>query len=151
MFGCQLIFYLWWTTTTTKQTSCLTTAFLKILTSGVSLVVCLVLPCLVCHPYCMPGRTSRRCNETLLQVKERLTREQADRTRKRVTELLASKEDDSGSSSEEEQDCSPEENRDSLSAVRRDLCLGLLCLLLLVLLQAIWLRSVCIRFESFLR
>ncbi len=87
----------------------------------------------------------------MLQVKKRRTREQADRTRKRVTELLASKEDDSGSSSEEEQDCSPEENRDSLSAVRRDLYLGLLYLLLLVLLQAIWLRSVCLRFESFLR
>jgi hypothetical protein len=54
----------------------------------------------------MPGRATRRCKETLLQVKERLTREQADRTRKRVAELLASKENDSGSSSEEEQDCS---------------------------------------------
>jgi hypothetical protein len=151
MFGCQLIFYLWWATTTTKQTSCLTTAFLKNLTSGVSLVVCLVLSCLVCHPCHMPGRATRRCKETLLQVKERLTREQANRTRKRVAELLASKENDSGSSSEEEQDCSPEENRDSLSAVRRDLYLGLLCLLLLVLLLAFWLSSVCRRFESFLR
>ena len=99
----------------------------------------------------MPGRATRRCKEILLQVKERLTREQANRTRKRVAELLASKENDSGSSSEEEQDCSPEENRDSLSAVRRDLYLGLLCLLLLVLLLALWLSSVCRRFESFLR
>ena len=34
MFGRQLNgFSLWWTKTTTKQTSCLTTAFLKILAS----------------------------------------------------------------------------------------------------------------------
>ncbi len=88
---------------------------------------------------------------TCLVVRLGGARRQADRTRKRVAELLASKEDDSGLSSEEEQDCSPEENRDSLSAVRRDLYLGLLCLLLLVLLLVFWLCSVCRRFESFLR
>ena len=32
--------------------------------------------CLECIPCHMPGRTIRKCKETLLQVKERLTREQ---------------------------------------------------------------------------
>jgi Flp pilus assembly protein TadB len=128
-----------------KQTSCLTTAFFEIL-----LVSLVVLSCLVncsCH---MPSRTTRKCKETSQQVKERLTREQANRTKKRISELLAYREEDSSSSSEEEQDNSPEVKCDSLSAVRRDLYLGLLCLLLLILLQAFWLRSVCLRFESFL-
>ena len=153
MFGCQLSFYLWWTTATTKQTSCLTTAFLEILCGvflSVSLEcswlsVCLVW--LVCH---MPSRTTWKCRETLLQVKQRLRREQDNRTQKRVSELLASGEEDSSSDSEEDQDNSPEEICDSLSAIRRDLYLGLLSLLLLFLLLAIWLRSVSLQLEPFL-
>ena len=65
--------------------------------------------------------------------------DQASRTQKRISELLASREEDSSSDSEEEQDSSPEVNCDPLSAVRRDLYLGVLCLYL------IWLRSVCLR------
>ena len=71
--------------------------------------------------------------------------DQASRTQKRISELLTSREEDSSSDSEEEQDSSPEVNCDPLSAVRRDLYLGVLCLLFLILLLAIWLRSVCLR------
>ncbi len=77
-------------------------------------------------------------------------KEQYNRTQKRISELLASEEEDLSSDSEEDQDNSPEVNCDSLSAVRRDLYLGLLCLLLLILLLAIWLRSVCLKLEPFL-
>ena len=50
----------------------------------------------------MPGRTTgkSKCKETLLQVKERLTREQANRTSKRIRELLEAKEESSDSDSE---------------------------------------------------
>ena len=98
----------------------------------------------------MPSRTTWKCRETLLQVKQRLRREQDNRTQKRVSELLASGEEDSSSDSEEDQDNSPEEICDSLSAIRRDLYLGLLCLLLLILLLAIWLRGVSLQLEPFL-
>ena len=52
-----------------EQTSCLTTAFLKILASVrvFGRVFCLVN--FLCHT---PSRTTRKCKETLLQVKERL-------------------------------------------------------------------------------
>ncbi len=45
----------------------------------------------------MPSRTTgkSKCKETLQQVKERLIREQANRTSKRIKELLDSKEDSS--------------------------------------------------------
>ena len=99
-----------------------------------------VLSCLVsslCH---MPSRTTRKCKETSLQVRERLTREQANRTSKRVRELLDNREDSSDSDSEEEQDSSSDGSVDTLSLLRRDLYLGLLCLLLLVILLTYWVR-----------
>ena len=61
------------------QTSCLTTTFCKTFINVCVSVLCFfgrvsyLVSCL-CH---MPGRTTRKCKETLLQVKERLTREQA--------------------------------------------------------------------------
>ena len=88
----------------------------------------------------MPSRTTRKCKETLLQVRERLTREQANRTSKRIRELLGTREYSSDSDSEEEQDSSSEESVDTLSLLRRDLYLGLLCLLLLVILLTYWVR-----------
>ena len=90
----------------------------------------------------MPGRTTgkRKCKETLTQVRERLTKEQANRTRKRVRELLGNREDSSDSDSEEEQDSSSDESVDTLSLLWRDLYLGLLCLLLLVILLTYWVR-----------
>jgi hypothetical protein len=93
----------------------------------------------------MPGRTTRKCKETLLQVRERLTREQANRTSKRISELLDSRDSSSESDSEEEQDSSIDRSRDTLSLLRRDLYLGLLCLLLLIVLQNYWVRSTCLR------
>ena len=92
----------------------------------------------------MPGRTTRKCKETLLQVRERLTREQANRTSKRIKELLDLRDSDSESDSEEEQDSSIDEGIDTLSLLRRDLYLGLLCLLLLIVLQTYWVRSTCL-------
>ena len=90
----------------------------------------------------MPSRTTgkSKCKETLQQVRERLTREQANRTNKRIKELLAGKEDSSDSDSEEEQNSSSDKSVDTLSQLRRDLYLGLLCLLLLVILLAYWIR-----------
>ena len=90
----------------------------------------------------MPSRTTgkRKCKETLLQVRERLTREQANRTNKRIRELLDRKEESSDSESEEEQDSSGNQSVDSLALLRRDLYLGLLCLLLLVILVSYWTR-----------
>ena len=90
----------------------------------------------------MPGRTTgkRKCKETLTQVRERLTREQANRTRERVRELLDNRENSSDSDSEEEQDSSSDGSVDTLSLLRRDLYLGLLCLLLLVILLTYWVR-----------
>jgi hypothetical protein len=90
----------------------------------------------------MPSRTTgkSKCKETLQQVRERLTREQANRTSKRIKELLASKEDSSDSDSDEEQNSSNDKSIDTLSQLRRDLYLGLLCLLLLVILLAYWIR-----------
>ena len=90
----------------------------------------------------MPSRSTgkSKCKETLLQVRERLTREQANRTSKRIRELLSSKEDSSDSDSEEEQDSSSDKSIDTLSQLRRDLYLSLLCLLLLVILLAYWIR-----------
>jgi hypothetical protein len=97
------------------------------------------LECILCH---MPGRTTRKCKETLLQVKERLTREQENRTRNRIKELLNYRESDSDSDSEEEQSRSTNEHTDSLSKLRRDLYLGLLCLLFLIVLLAYWISSI---------
>ena len=95
----------------------------------------------------MPDRTigKRRCKETLTQVRDRLTREQANRTSKRIRELLDFKEGDSESDSGEEENNSTDENSDSLSLIRRDLYLGLLFLLLLIVLQTYWFRSTCLR------
>jgi hypothetical protein len=91
----------------------------------------------------MPSRTTRRCKETLLQVKQRLVREQRNRTDERIRELLDDRVSESDSDSEADQTNIVEVNRDSLSAVRRDLYLGLLCLLLLLLLHSYWFRSTC--------
>ena len=93
----------------------------------------------------MPGRTTRKCKETLLQVKERLTKEQANRTRNIIKELLDSRYSDSDSDSEEEQNSSIDEDTDSLSVLRRDLYLSLLCLLLLIVLLTYWVRSISLR------
>jgi hypothetical protein len=93
----------------------------------------------------MPDRTTRKCKETLQQIRERLTREQANRTSKRIKELLDTRDSDSDSDSEKEQDRSIDESTDTLSLLRRDLYLGLLCLLLLIVLQTYWVRSTCSR------
>jgi len=90
----------------------------------------------------MSGRTTRKCKETLLQVKERLTREQANRTRNRIRELSEARISDPGSDSEEERNNSTSRHTDSLSQLRRDLYLGLLCLLLLIVLLAYWVHSI---------
>ena len=82
----------------------------------------------------MPGRTTRKCKETLSQVKERLTREQATRTRNRIKDLLNLKEIGSDSDSEEDRHSSTNEIADSLSELRRVLYLILLCLFALILL-----------------
>ncbi len=97
-----------------------------------------------CH---MPGRTTRKCKETLLQVSERLKREQANRTSKRTRELLDLRVRDSysESDSEEEQGSSIDRSSDTLSLLRRDLYLGLLCLLLLIVLQNYWVSGTCLR------
>ena len=97
-----------------------------------------------CH---MPGRATgkRKCKETLTQVRERLTRELAYRTNKRVRELLDRREDSSDSDSEEEQDSSSDQSVDTLALLRRDLYLGLLCLLLLVILLTYWVRIISLR------
>jgi cytoplasmic iron level regulating protein YaaA (DUF328/UPF0246 family) len=86
----------------------------------------------------MPRKRHEKTFETLLQTKERLTRELRLRTEKRIEELLDLREEGSDSDSEESQDYSIDENPDSLSLVRRDLYLCLLCLLLLIVLQAYW-------------
>ncbi len=93
----------------------------------------------------MPGRTTRKCKETLLQVKERLTREQTNRTRNRIEELRDSRYNDSDSDSEEEQNSSINKYTDSLSELRRDLYLGLLCLWILIVLLTYWVRSISLR------
>ena len=95
----------------------------------------------------MPGRTTgkRKCKETLTQVRERLTREQANRTSKRIRELLDLGDLSSDSDSEGEHDDIIDENPDSLSKIRRDLYLGLLCLLLLIVLLAYWVRITSLR------
>ncbi len=78
-------------------------------------------------------------------MKERLIREQANRTKKRVIELLDLREKESDSDSERNQGNSIDESLDSLSLVRRDLYLGLLCLLLIIVLQAYWTSSTFLR------
>ena len=123
-----------------NRTSCLTTAFLENFASVLGRV-----SCLVSYPCHMSGRTTRRCKETVQQVKQRLTREQANRTKKRQKELLDLRESDSESGSEDEEDNSSEEESDSLSLLRRDLYLGLLCLFILIVLLAHW------AFSTFLR
>ncbi len=127
---------------TQTKTSCLTTAFLKILASVrvFGRVSCLVN--FLCH---MPGRRTRKCKETLLQVKERLTREQANRTRNKIRELRESRYSDSDSYSEEEQNSSINEYTNSLSELRRELYLGLLCLWILIVLLTYWVRSISLR------
>ena len=110
------------------------------------LVLCALgrVPSLVAPSVCMSGRKTRKCKETLLQVKERLTREQRNRTEKRVRELLELEEIDSDSDSEGEQGNSIDGRVDSLSLIRRDLYLGLLCLLLIIVLQTYWFSSTCL-------
>ncbi len=71
-------------------------------------------------------------------MKQRLTREQANRTKKRVKELLDLREDESDSDSEDDKDSSSDKDSDSLSLLRRDLYLGLLCLFILIVLLAQW-------------
>ena len=93
----------------------------------------------------MPVRKTRKCKETLQQVRERLTREQANRTSKRVREPLDLGNLESDSDSEEEQDDIIDEDPDPLSKIRRDLYLGLLCLLLLIVLLAYWVRNTSLR------
>ena len=93
----------------------------------------------------MPRKRDEKTFETLLQTKERLTRELRLRTEKRIEELLDLRGEGSDSDSEESQDDSIDENLDSLSVVRRDLYLGLLCLLLLIVLQAYWVSSTFLR------
>ena len=93
----------------------------------------------------MPGRTTRKCKETLLQVKERLTREQASRTRNRIKDLLDLRDNDSDSDSEEEQNSSTDEVAGSLSILRRELYLGLLYLWFLIVLLTCWVRSISLR------
>ena len=80
-----------------------------------------------------------------MQVRERLTREQAERTRKRVSELLGGERRDSDSDSDGEEGSIVVEDLDSLALIRRDLYLGLLCLLLLIVLLTYWFRSTCLR------
>ncbi len=118
------------------------TAFLEIFTCE-----CVIgrVSCLVVSSVYMSGRKTRRCKETLLQVKQRLIREQENRTKKRVSELLDSRGRDSDSDGEEQQDSVFEENLDFPSLIRRDLYLGLLCLLLLIVLQTYWFSSTCLR------
>jgi len=93
----------------------------------------------------MPGRTTRKCKETLLQVKERLTREQAIRTRNRIKDLLNLREIGSDSDSEEEHSSSTNEIADPLSELRRDLHLGLLGLFTLILLLTYWIHNIGLR------
>jgi hypothetical protein len=78
-------------------------------------------------------------------VKERLVREQANRTKKRVIELSDLREEETDSDSEGSQGNSIDESLDSLSLIRRDLYLGLLCLLLVIVLQAYWIGSTFLR------
>jgi hypothetical protein len=99
---------------------------------------------LAARSVCMSGRKTHKCKETLLQVKERLTREQRNRTDKRVRGLLDLKEIDSDSDSEGDQGNSIDGRADSLSLLRRDLYLGLLCLLFIIVLQTYWFRSTCL-------
>ena len=96
----------------------------------------------------MSGRKTRKCKETLLQVRERLKREQANRTSKRIKELLDSVNSDSGSDSEEEQISSIDRRSNSLSLLRRDLYLGLLLLLILIVLQNYWVSSTFLRLHA---
>ena len=88
----------------------------------------------------MPGRTTgkRKCKETILQVRRRLIREQANRTKKRQKELSDLKQSDSESDSEDDRSNSSEEDSDSLSSLRRELYLGLLCLVILIVILALW-------------
>ncbi len=99
----------------------------------------------VLYPCHMSGRATRNCKETVQQVKQRLTREQANRTKKRQKELLDLRESDSESDSGDEEDNSSEEESDSLSRLRRDLYLGLLCLFTLIVLLAHWVFSTSLR------
>ena len=78
-------------------------------------------------------------------MRERLTREQAYRTNKRIRELLDRREDSSDSGSEEEQDSSCDQSVDTLALLRRDLYLGLLSLLLLIILLTYWVRIISLR------
>jgi hypothetical protein len=103
------------------------------------------LSCAVEHTCHMPGRTTRKCKETLLQVRERLQREQANRTSKRIRELLGSGNSDTESDSEEEQVSSIGTSSDTLPLIRRDLYLGLLCLFLLIVLQNYWVSGTFLR------
>jgi len=125
-----------------NKTSCLTTAFCKnfACVCGLGRLSCVVV--YTCH---MPGRTTRKCKETLLQVRERLQREQANRTSKRIRELLGSGHSDSESDSEEEHISSIDTSSDTLPLIRRDLYLGLLCLLLFIVLQNYWVSSTFLR------
>ncbi len=78
-------------------------------------------------------------------MRERLTREQANRTSKRIRELLDRREDSSDSDSEKEQDSRSDQSADTLALLRRDLYLGLLSLLLLVTILAYRVSITCLR------
>ena len=80
-----------------------------------------------------------------MQVRERLTREQANRTRKRIKELLVTKDLSSDSDSEEELDSSSDASIDTQPLSRRVLYLALLCLLLLIVLLTNWVRITTLR------
>ena len=80
-----------------------------------------------------------------MQVRERLTREQANRTRKRIKELLVTKDLSSDSDSEEEQGSSSDASIDTQPLSRRVLYLALLCLLLLIVLLTNWVRITTLR------
>ena len=59
----------------------------------------------------MSGRATRKCKETLQQVRQRLVREQKSRTDERVRQLLSGRERDSDLDSEDELENFPEDLR----------------------------------------
>ncbi len=124
------------------KTSCRTTAFCKIPAS-----VCVFgrVSCAVrcpCHMLVVRLGSARKL---CCKQKKDLKKEQANRTSKRIRELLDYRDSDSESDSEGQQSSSIDGSSDTLSLLRRDLSLGLLCLLLLIVLQNYWISSTCLR------
>ena len=72
------------------QTSCLTTAFLKLCLHCLAVFYLYASVHKRVHRSCMPRKRHEKTFETLLQTKERLTRELRLRTEKRIKELLES-------------------------------------------------------------